>query len=72
MAAIAADGNVGERSVNNDAMPGFNMCEWRIDNFVVVVAVMTAPMMVVVILVVLPVIMNFDGCRGGGRCSAKS
>ena len=64
MAAKAADGDVGEWRINNNAMTRLNVRERRVDDLVIVVAVMAVPAMIAILVVICPTIGYFDD---GGR-----
>ena len=65
MAAIAADGDVGEWRINNNAMARFNVRKRCVDDLVIVVAVAAARAIIVILIVVRPTVVNFDD--SGGR-----
>ena len=64
MAAIAADGDVGEWRMNNDAMARFNVRKRCVDDLVMVMAVVTAGAIIVILIVIRPTVVNFDDGSG--------
>lgn len=64
MAAIAADGDVGEWRINNDAMARFNVRKRCVDDLVMVAAVVAARAIIVILVVVCPTVVNFDDGSG--------
>ena len=64
MAAITANSDVGEWRINNNAMTRLNVRERRVDDLVIVVAVMAVPAMIAILVVICPTIGYFDD---GGR-----